>query len=98
MPASPILMIQRNPHWIFWRCTHNAYRGDGAGGQLCVVIPDKDTVVAITADSGNFQGEMNAIWDNLYPAFQDAPLKEDSAAQEKVKEAVARLVAHPARK
>src|SRR6202012_2125869 len=26
----------------FWRCTHNAYRGDGAGGQLCVVIPDKD--------------------------------------------------------
>src|SRR5207249_2040274 len=25
----------------FWRCTHNAFRGDGANGQLCVVIPDK---------------------------------------------------------
>ena len=27
-------------------------------------------VIAITADTGNFQGEMNAIWDKLFPAFQ----------------------------
>ena len=42
----------------FWRCTHDAFRGDGAAGQLCVVVPDKDAVIAITADSGNFQGEL----------------------------------------
>jgi CubicO group peptidase (beta-lactamase class C family) len=82
----------------FWRCTHNAFRGDGAGGQLMVVIPDKDAVVAITADTGNFQGEMNAIWDHLYPAFKDEALPEDSAGQEKVKDAVAKLEAHPAKK
>ena len=35
----------------FWRCTHNAYRGDGAGGQFCIVIPDKDVVLALTADT-----------------------------------------------
>ncbi len=81
----------------FWRCTHNAYRGDGAGGQLCVVIPDKDAVVAITADTGNFQGEMNAIWDQLYPAFQAAPLPDDPAAREKLRQLTASLVAHPAR-
>ena len=79
----------------FWRCTHNAYRGDGAGGQLCVVMPDQDAVLAITADTGNFQGELNAVWNHLYPAFQTAPLPEDSAGQEKLKEALARLVAHP---
>jgi CubicO group peptidase (beta-lactamase class C family) len=82
----------------FWRCTHNAFRGDGAGGQLCVVIPDKDVVIAITADTGNFQGEMNAIWDKLYPAFQAEALPADAAGQEKLKQATANLEAHPAKK
>ena len=82
----------------FWRCTHDAFRGDGAGGQLCVVIPDKDSVIAITADTGNFQGEMDAIWDNLFPAFQAEALAEDAAGQEKVKQLIAQLEAHPAKK
>ena len=25
----------------FWRCRHNAYRGDGAFGQYCIVMPDQ---------------------------------------------------------
>jgi CubicO group peptidase (beta-lactamase class C family) len=82
----------------FWRCTHNAFRGDGANGQLCIVIPDKDAVMAITADTGNFQGEMNAIWDKLYPAFQSEALPENTAGVEKLKEAVTKLEAHPAKK
>ena len=82
----------------FWRCTHDAFRGDGANGQLCVVIPDKDAVVAITAQTGNFQGEMNAIWDKLFPAFQDGALPDDAAIQEKVKQLVANLEAHPEKK
>ncbi|HEV3415975.1 MAG TPA: serine hydrolase [Pirellulales bacterium] len=82
----------------FWRCTHNAFRGDGAGGQLCVVIPDKDAAIAITADTGNFQGEMNAIWDKLLPAFQAEALPDDAAAQEQVKQEIAKLEAHPAKK
>ena len=79
----------------FWRCTHNAFRGDGAGGQLCVVIPDKNAVIAITADTGNFQGEMNAIWEKPYPAFQADALPDDAAGQEKLKQAVAKLEARP---
>jgi CubicO group peptidase (beta-lactamase class C family) len=82
----------------FWRCTHNAFRGDGAAGQLCVVMPDQDAVVAITAAAGDMQGELNAIWDKLLPAFQAEALPEDAADQEKLKEAVAKLVAHPAKK
>jgi len=82
----------------FWRCTHNAFRGDGANGQLCVVIPDKDAVIAITADTGRFQAEMDAIWNNLYPAFQSAPLPEYAAGDEKLKAALAALEAHPAKK
>src|SRR5262245_30383623 len=33
----------------FWRCRHNAYRGDGAFGQYCLVLPEHDAVVAITS-------------------------------------------------
>ena len=63
----------------FWRCTHNAFRGDGRAGQLCVVIPEKDAVVAITADANAFQTEMNAIWDHLLPAFGDKALPGECA-------------------
>jgi CubicO group peptidase (beta-lactamase class C family) len=89
------------PDWIegygfqFWRCRHNAYRADGAGGQFIVVMPDQDVVVAITAASDNMEAELDAIWDHLLPAFQSKPLPEDFAGQQKLKEAVANLVAHP---
>ncbi len=82
----------------FWRCTHDAFRGDGAGGQFCVVMRDQDAVVAITAQTGDMQGELNAIWDKLLPAFQAKALPENSATQEKLKAAVANLEAHPAKK
>ena len=82
----------------FWRCTHNAFRGDGAGGQFCVVMPDQDVVIAITADTGNLQGELNAIWDHLFPAFRAEPLPADATAEETLKQAIAKLEAHPAKK
>jgi CubicO group peptidase (beta-lactamase class C family) len=82
----------------FWRCTHNAFRGDGAGGQLCVVIPEQDAVVAMTAETGNFQGEMNAIWEKLLPAFQSGALPEDAAGRERLQQRIAQLEAHPEKK
>ena len=41
---------------------------------------------------------MNAIWDHLYLAFGDKPLPENAEAQEKLKQGLARLEAHPAKK
>ena len=82
----------------FWRCRHNAYRADGAGGQFIVVMPDQDAVVAITADTGNMQGELDAIWDHLLPAFQAAPIAADAADQAELKSTIANLVAHPKKK
>jgi hypothetical protein len=82
----------------FWRCTHNAFRGDGAGGQLCVMIPDQEMVVAITAQTGDFQREMNAIWDDLPPACGAQAIPEDAASQEKLNAAIANLAVHPDKK
>jgi CubicO group peptidase (beta-lactamase class C family) len=79
----------------FWRCRHNAYRADGAGGQFIVVMPDQDAVVAITADSDNMQAELDAIWDHLLPAFGAQKLPKDAAAEHALSQATAHLVAHP---
>jgi CubicO group peptidase (beta-lactamase class C family) len=79
----------------FWRCRHHAFRADGAGGQFIVMMPDQDAVIAITADTGNMQGELDAVWDHLLPAFQAKPLPADAAALERLKDAAANLVAHP---
>lgn len=49
----------------FWRCRHNAYRGDGAFGQYCIVMPEHDAVMAITSGVADMQAVLNAIWDNL---------------------------------
>lgn len=61
----------------FWRCRHNFYRGDGAFGQFCIVMPDHDAVLAITAGSRDMQGIMNLAWKFLLPAMQTDPLPPD---------------------
>ncbi|MGC3961092.1 MAG: serine hydrolase [Verrucomicrobiota bacterium] len=75
----------------FWQCQHRAYRGDGAGGQFCIVIPELDVVIATTAQTQNMQGILDVIWDSLLPAFQDGTLPDDAASQEKLKAMIANL-------
>jgi CubicO group peptidase (beta-lactamase class C family) len=51
----------------FWRCRNNAYRGDGAFGQYCVVLPDQDVVVAITSGVKDMQAVLNLCWEKFLP-------------------------------
>ena len=81
----------------FWRCTHDAFRGDGRDGQFCVVIPDKDAVIAITAQTGDMQKELNVVWNKLLPALQVESLPEDAPGQEKLRQTLAGLEVHPAK-
>lgn len=60
---------QQGYGYQFWRCQHNAYRGDGAFGQFCVVMPDQDAVIAITSGLPNMQAVLNLIWAHLLPAM-----------------------------
>lgn len=66
----------------FWRCRHNAYRGDGAFGQYCVVMPEQDAVLASTGGLGDMQVPLTLVWEHLLPAMREQPLPEDSAAHE----------------
>ena len=45
----------------FWRCRNNAFRADGAYGQYIIVMPDKDAVIAIQAESPDMQDEINLV-------------------------------------
>ena len=75
----------------FWRCRHGAFRGDGANGQFCVVLPEQDAVIAITADTRDMQAELNVVWDNLLPAFHPDPLPSNPAEEGKLKEVLSHL-------
>ncbi|MDR2839664.1 MAG: beta-lactamase family protein, partial [Paludibacter sp.] len=50
-----------------WRCKHNVYRADGARGQFIFVIPEKNTVIAITSNTNNTSPEISLIWDYILP-------------------------------
>jgi CubicO group peptidase (beta-lactamase class C family) len=63
----------------FWRCTHNAVRGDGAFGQFCMIMPEQDMVVAITAESFDLQASMKLVWEHLIPAVQANAPNEQQA-------------------
>lgn len=79
----------------FWRCRHNAFRGDGRDGQFCIVMPEQDVVIAITAKTGNMQKELDVVWDKLLPAFKTEALPADPDALAKLKTAAEKLTAHP---
>lgn len=80
----------------FWRCRHNAFRGDGAFGQYCLVMPDQDAVVAITSGVKDMQAVLNVIWDKLLPALQSQKLKADTAARKRLTEKLSHLEVRPA--
>jgi len=74
-----------NPDWQqgygyqFWRCRYGVYRGDGAFGQFCVVMPEQEAVLAITAGVADMQAVLNLVWEHLLPAMRSEPLPEDAA-------------------
>lgn len=57
----------------FWRCRHNAFRGDGAFGQYTIVLPEQDAVIAITSESacmGDATNAMASTLDTRHPFTQ----------------------------
>ena len=75
----------------FWMCRHGLYRGDGAFGQYCIVMPEQDAVVAITSGVSDMQAVMNLVWDTILPAMKSDPLTENPAVQKKLEDRLANL-------
>ena len=77
----------------FWRCRHDAYRGDGAFGQFCIVLPEQDAVIAITSGVKDMQAVVNLVWDKLLPALKPTPLAADDDRRQEARTDAGRPVA-----
>ncbi|MCO8120973.1 beta-lactamase family protein [Stieleria sp. TO1_6] len=75
----------------FWRCRHDAYRGDGKDGQFCIVLPELDAVIAITSKTRDLQAELNLVWEILLPGMHDKPLPENNPATTELSQIVQTL-------
>jgi CubicO group peptidase (beta-lactamase class C family) len=77
---------QTNPDWTvgygyqFWRCRHDCYRGDGAFGQYCIVMPAQDAVLAIIGGVRDMQVVLDKVWAHLLPGMQPRALPADPQA------------------
>jgi len=76
----------------FWRCKPGFYRGDGAFGQYCIVMPEQDAVLAVTSESWDMQKSMTTMWENLLPAMQATALPENQTEYASLKEDINNLV------
>jgi CubicO group peptidase (beta-lactamase class C family) len=80
----------------FWRCRHGLYRGDGAFGQYCIVMPEQDAVIAITSGVRDMQAVLNLAWEHLLPGMKaSAPLPADAAVQDRLAKKLANLSLPP---
>jgi CubicO group peptidase (beta-lactamase class C family) len=79
----------------FWRCRHGAFRGDGAFGQFCIVLPEQDAVIAITSGTKDMQAVLNLVWDKLLPAMKPAALPADDGARQRLQRTLIGLSLRP---
>ncbi len=78
----------------FWITRHGLYRGDGAFGQFCIVMPQQDAVVAITSGTKDMAGVMNLVWDKILPGMKPKALHADAENVKKLQAALAGLKLH----
>ncbi|CAL9355969.1 serine hydrolase domain-containing protein [Streptomyces sp. enrichment culture] len=85
VPTASRMFDSGSPDWDqgygiqFWRSRHG-YRGDGAYGQFCLVLPEQDAVIVTTAATERMQTLLDLFWQHVLPAFHPAPLPGPSDA------------------
>jgi CubicO group peptidase (beta-lactamase class C family) len=78
----------------FWRCTPGCYRGDGAFGQYCIVVPKLDMVIAILSGLPDMQFPLNCLWEKLLPGV-GSTMPENTSAQSALQTKLAALKYDP---
>jgi CubicO group peptidase (beta-lactamase class C family) len=93
--SSPSSDWEQGYGYQFWRSRHGFYRGDGAHGQFCLILPQYDAVIAITSGTRDMASVMNLVWDRVVPAFQPAALPPNQQAQRALSSKLANLSLKP---
>jgi CubicO group peptidase (beta-lactamase class C family) len=74
---------QQGYGYQFWMARHG-YRGDGAFGQFCLVLPEQRAVVAMTGGTEAMQTVLDHVWEQLLPGLGSAT--PDEGAQPDLEE------------
>jgi hypothetical protein len=90
----PSVDWQQGYGWQFWTARHG-YRGDGAFGQFCIVLPEHDAVVAITGCTEAMQEVLDVLWAELLPGLLATPVTADPAAEAELDARLADLALPP---
>lgn len=77
----------------FWRCRNNAYRADGKDGQFCIVLPELDAVIVMTAKSKDMRKQLELTWSKLLPAFSTDAQAANTEAHAKLTSSIRALKA-----
>jgi len=72
----------------YWMSRHG-FRGDGAYGQFCLVLPEQDLVVVTTGCTEDMQGLLDNVWTHLLPALDR--VDPDGTAEDDLERRLARL-------
>lgn len=70
-----LVIENADPDWIqgygyqMWMCRNHAFRADGARGQFILVLPEQNTVIAMTADTPRMQAELQLVWNHIFPVL-----------------------------
>jgi CubicO group peptidase (beta-lactamase class C family) len=76
-PAGDNVDWRQGYGYQFWMSRHG-YRGDGAFGQFCLVLPEQDAVVAITGGTEAMQVVLDHVWELLLPGLGAAETGEEA--------------------
>jgi CubicO group peptidase (beta-lactamase class C family) len=84
-PREPEVDWRQGYGYQVWIARHG-YRGDGAFGQFCLILPEQDVVVALNSAEVDMQAVLNMVWEHLLPAFDGpaAPEAEEDALAERL--------------
>ena len=93
--SSPTSDWDQGYGYQFWRSRHDSYRGDGAFGQYCLVLPGLDAVVTITSGVRDMQRVMNLVWETLLPEMKRAAVPDDAAGRQRLAAKLAGLTLRP---
>ena len=88
--------MNESPDWKvgygyqFWVSRHG-YRGDGAAGQLAVVLEQEGISIAVNSCLSNMQNLLDIIWEELLPELKSAPLPENPEAYRQLENFISNL-------
>jgi CubicO group peptidase (beta-lactamase class C family) len=88
-PGGPSPDWRQGYGFQFWMARHG-YRGDGAFGQFCVILPEHETVVVTTAYTLEMQAVLDAMWAHLLPGL-GTTTPDDGSAHDQLTARLGRL-------